>query len=110
MHAASWIATGFSIVTTLSRIKIIACHLVYNYCMTHLCRRIRAIDLPVLSLETDSEIKIILKMKSLAESKMTMVCLTQEVGFVRKVADRIIFLADGTLVADTTPNNFFNNP
>lgn len=59
MHAASFIATGFSIVTTLSRTKIIARHLVHNYGMTHLCRQIRAIDLPVLSLEADSEIKTI---------------------------------------------------
>lgn len=60
MHAASFIATGFSIVTTLSRTKIIARHLVHNYGMTHLCRQIRAIDLPVLSLETDSEIKTLI--------------------------------------------------
>ena len=60
MHAASFIATGFSIVTTLSRTKIIARHLVHNYGMTHLCRRIRAIDLPVLDLETDSEIQTLI--------------------------------------------------
>jgi allantoin racemase len=60
MHAASFIATSFSIVTTLSRTKIIARHLVHNYGMTHLCRRIRAIDLPVLSLETNSEIKAVI--------------------------------------------------
>lgn len=57
MHAASFIATSFSIVTTLNRTKIIARHLVSNYGMTHLCRQIRAIDLPVLNLETDSEIQ-----------------------------------------------------
>ena len=56
MHAASFIATSFSIVTTLGRTKIIARHLVNNYGMSHLCRQIRAIDLPVLSLE-DTEIK-----------------------------------------------------
>ena len=46
----------------------------------------------------------------LAESGMTMVCVTHEVGFAREVADRIIFLADGLLVEDTTPAEFFNNP
>jgi allantoin racemase len=56
MHAASFIATGFSIVTTLSRTKTIARHLVENYGMTRLCRKIRAIDLPVLSLEEDPQI------------------------------------------------------
>lgn len=59
MHAASLIATGFSIVTTLGRTKIIARHLVENYGMTRLCRRIRAIDLPVLSLEKDSLVESI---------------------------------------------------
>jgi allantoin racemase len=51
MHAASFIATGFSIVTTLGRTRIIAEHLVRNYGMEHHCRRVRAIDLPVLELE-----------------------------------------------------------
>ena len=51
MHAASFIATGFSIVTTLARTAIIAEHLVRNYGMEHHCRRVRATDLPVLELE-----------------------------------------------------------
>lgn len=51
MHAASLVATGFSIVTTLERTRIIAHHLVERYGMTQVCRNIRAIDLPVLSLE-----------------------------------------------------------
>ena len=41
---------------------------------------------------------------------MTMVCVTHEIGFAREVADRVIFLADGYLMEDTTPNKFFNNP
>ncbi|MEG4343538.1 aspartate/glutamate racemase family protein [Microcoleus sp. A003_D6] len=52
MHAASFISTGFSIVTTLERTRVIAQHLVNNYGMTRFCRKVRAIDLPVLSLET----------------------------------------------------------
>jgi len=54
MHAASLISTGFSIVTTLSRTRIIAQHLLANYGLTHFCRRIRAIDLPVLELEDEN--------------------------------------------------------
>lgn len=54
MHAASLIATGFSIVTTLKRTCILAQHLVENYGMSHVCRKIRAIDLPVLSLEHEA--------------------------------------------------------
>lgn len=52
MHAASFISTRFSIVTTLERTRIIAQRLVDNYGMTSFCQNIRAIDLPVLSLET----------------------------------------------------------
>jgi allantoin racemase len=51
MHAASFLATGFSIVTTLERTRVIAEHLVRNYGMEHHCRRVRAIDIPVLELE-----------------------------------------------------------
>lgn len=52
MHAASFVATGFSVVTTLGRTRTIAQNLVDNYGMKRFCRKIRAIDLPVLSLET----------------------------------------------------------
>ncbi len=53
MHAASLIATSFSIVTTLSRTRIIAQHLVENYGMSRFCRNIRSTDLAVLELEID---------------------------------------------------------
>ena len=51
MHAASFLATGFSIVTTLERTRVIAEHLVRNYGMEHHCRRVRATDIPVLELD-----------------------------------------------------------
>lgn len=51
MHAASFVATGFSVVTTLERTRVIAEHLVRNYGMEHHCRRVRATDIPVLELE-----------------------------------------------------------
>ena len=51
MHAASFVATGFSIVTTLGRTRIIAEHLVRNYGMEHHCRGVRATDIPVLELD-----------------------------------------------------------
>jgi allantoin racemase len=53
MHAASFIATGFSIVTTLARTRVIAQHLVENYGMTRFCRNIRTTDLAVLELEEE---------------------------------------------------------
>lgn len=49
-------------------------------------------------------------MRTLAQEGMTMVVVTHEVGFAREVADRIIFLAEGLLVEDTNPEEFFNNP
>lgn len=51
MHAASFVSTGFSIVTTLSRTQVIAQQLVENYGMSRFCRNIRATDLSVLELE-----------------------------------------------------------
>jgi len=51
MHAASFITTHFSIVTTLSRTKVIAEHLVRNYGMEHVCRKVRAVDVAVLDLD-----------------------------------------------------------
>jgi allantoin racemase len=61
MHAASLIATGFSVVTTLERTRIIAEHLVEAYGMQRFCRGVRATELAVLDLEDDtSEIRRII--------------------------------------------------
>jgi allantoin racemase len=54
MHVASFIATGFSVVTTLKRTCIIAEHLVERYGMTPFCRKVRGTDVPVLDLEETS--------------------------------------------------------
>ncbi|KQY10463.1 Asp/Glu racemase [Rhizobium sp. Root73] len=51
MHAATFVSTGFSVVTTLERTRIITEHLVRTYGMEHHCRRVRATDVPVLELE-----------------------------------------------------------
>ncbi|UEM19848.1 aspartate/glutamate racemase family protein [Skermanella mucosa] len=55
MHAASFISTGFSIVTTLTRTCVIAEHLVERYGMHHACRKVRGTDIPVLDLEGTGE-------------------------------------------------------
>lgn len=61
MHAASFISTGFSIVTTLDRTRIISEVLVRNYGMTEACRAVRATELPVLALEApDSKVNEII--------------------------------------------------
>jgi polar amino acid transport system ATP-binding protein len=49
-------------------------------------------------------------MKSLAREGMTMVCVTHEMGFAREVADRVIFMDEGCLVEENSPEEFFTNP
>jgi polar amino acid transport system ATP-binding protein len=41
---------------------------------------------------------------------MTMVCVTHEMGFAREVADRVIFMDEGMIVEEGTPEHFFKNP
>ena len=49
-------------------------------------------------------------MSDLAREGMTMVCVTHEMSFARRVADRILFMADGAIVEDTDPETFFTQP
>ena len=48
-------------------------------------------------------------MRSLADSGMTMVVVTHEVGFAREVADRIVFMDSGAIIEVATPEEFFQN-
>jgi general L-amino acid transport system ATP-binding protein len=72
--------------------------------------KVMLFDEPTSALDPEMVQEVLLVMRSLAESGMTMVCVTHEVGFAREVADRIIFLAEGELIEDTTPAEFFGNP
>ena len=49
-------------------------------------------------------------MKELAKSGMTMVCVTHEMGFAREVADRVLFMDEGIIVEEGTPEEIFGNP
>jgi ABC-type polar amino acid transport system ATPase subunit len=49
-------------------------------------------------------------MVELAKSGMTMICVTHEMGFAKQVADRIIFMDEGEIVEENSPEEFFNNP
>lgn len=49
-------------------------------------------------------------MVGLAKEGMTMLVVTHEMGFARKAADRVIFMADGQIVEQATPDEFFTNP
>ncbi|WP_404788746.1 amino acid ABC transporter ATP-binding protein [Altericista sp. CCNU0014] len=72
--------------------------------------KVMLFDEPTSALDPEMVREVLDVMRSLAESGMTMVSVTHEVGFAREVADRIIFLAEGQLMADTTPTEFFNHP
>jgi polar amino acid transport system ATP-binding protein len=46
----------------------------------------------------------------MADDGMAMLCVTHEMGFARSVADRVIFMADGKIVEQAPPEQFFSNP
>ena len=49
-------------------------------------------------------------MKELAETGMTMVVVTHEMGFAREVGTKVLFMDDGNIMEENTPQEFFNNP
>ena len=49
-------------------------------------------------------------MIKLAKENITMVVVTHEMGFARQVADRVVFMADGQIIEEGTPDHFFENP
>ncbi|MGB7271161.1 MAG: amino acid ABC transporter ATP-binding protein, partial [Albidovulum sp.] len=49
-------------------------------------------------------------MAALASDGMTMICVTHEMGFARQVADRIVFMAEGEIVEQGNPEDFFSSP
>jgi ABC-type polar amino acid transport system ATPase subunit len=49
-------------------------------------------------------------MIALAEEGMTMIVITHEMGFAKTVADRMVFMDEGRIVEEATPDIFFNNP
>lgn len=49
-------------------------------------------------------------MQQLARDGMTMVVVTHEMGFARSAANRVVFMADGKIVEQATPDEFFSNP
>ncbi|MHC5756891.1 amino acid ABC transporter ATP-binding protein [Nostoc sp.] len=67
-------------------------------------------DEPTSALDPEMVKDVLEVMKALALSGMTMAIVTHEMGFAREVANRIMFLDQGSLAEDTTPNEFFQNP
>lgn len=67
-------------------------------------------DEPTSALDPELVSDVLDVMKKLAKAGMTMVVVTHEMGFAREVADRILFMADGKILEDDSPDAFFNNP
>ncbi|MEA5419882.1 amino acid ABC transporter ATP-binding protein [Spirulina sp. CCNP1310] len=72
--------------------------------------KIMLFDEPTSALDPEMVREVLDTMRSLANDGMTMVCVTHEVGFAREVADRVVLMADGELVEEATPTEFFTNP
>ena len=67
-------------------------------------------DEPTSALDPEMVGEVLDLMKELAQEGMTMVVVTHEMGFAREVADRVIFMADGVIVEEGAPQEFFSNP
>ena len=67
-------------------------------------------DEPTSALDPEMVSEVLDVMVELAKEGMTMLCVTHEMNFARKVADRVIFMDKGQIVEENTPEEFFNNP
>ena len=67
-------------------------------------------DEPTSSLDPELTGEVLKTMRELAEEKMTMVVVTHEMGFAKEVATKVIFMADGKVQAQGTPEEIFDNP
>jgi polar amino acid transport system ATP-binding protein len=76
-------------------------------CMTP---KIMLFDEPTSALDPEMVKEVLDTMVGLAEDGMTMLCVTHEMGFARSVADRVIFMADGQIIEQAPPGQFFSNP
>ncbi len=71
--------------------------------------RIMLLDEPTSAMDADMG-KVLKVMRELAQSRMTVVAVTHEMGFAREAADRIVFFDEGQIVEDHPPEEFFQNP
>ncbi|WP_330308517.1 MULTISPECIES: amino acid ABC transporter ATP-binding protein [unclassified Streptomyces] len=67
-------------------------------------------DEPTSALDPEMINEVLEVMQQLARDGMTMVVVTHEMGFARSAANRVVFMADGRIVEDRTPEEFFTNP
>ncbi|MFK8907252.1 amino acid ABC transporter ATP-binding protein [Streptomyces sp. YS-3] len=72
--------------------------------------KVMLFDEPTSALDPEMINEVLEVMQSLAREGMTMVVVTHEMGFARSAANRVVFMADGRIVEDRTPEDFFTNP
>ena len=72
--------------------------------------KVMLFDEPTSALDPEMVSEVLETMTDLAQSGMTMLCVTHEMGFARAVADEIIFMDQGEIVERAAPNDFFDNP
>ncbi|GGX25750.1 arginine ABC transporter ATP-binding protein [Pigmentiphaga litoralis] len=72
--------------------------------------KIMLFDEPTSALDPEMVKEVLDVMTSLADSGMTMLCVTHEMGFARQVADRVLFMDQGRIVEQNTPEAFFTHP
>ena len=67
-------------------------------------------DEPTSALDPEMVGEVLQVMRDLARERMTMVVVTHEMGFAKEVADRVVFLDEGILMEQNSPEEFFTNP
>ena len=72
--------------------------------------KVMLFDEPTSALDPEMIGEVLETMTGLAASGMTMLCVTHEMGFARQVANRIIFMDEGRIIEQNSPENFFNKP
>ncbi len=77
-----------------------------------LCMRpeVMLFDEPTSALDPEMVGEVLNVMRDLANEKMTMIVVTHEMGFAREVANRVVFMDEGVLVEENTPEEFFGSP
>ena len=72
--------------------------------------KVMLFDEPTSALDPEMVNEVLDVMVELAHEGMTMLCVTHEMGFARKVADKVVFMADGQILEQSTPDDFFEHP
>ncbi|MFJ6632925.1 amino acid ABC transporter ATP-binding protein [Streptomyces sp. NPDC091376] len=72
--------------------------------------KVMLFDEPTSALDPEMVNEVLEVMRQLARDGMTMVVVTHEMGFARSAANRVVFMADGRIVEETAPDEFFSNP